>query len=93
VLLSLPLSTKEEREEMEKLAVALKSEYPTHLQLMVEILQKVAGAQGKEEPKFSLEKVLNLSYHIKWECYQSEIKFGSSNVPLKNWACGLQVQP
>jgi hypothetical protein len=41
---------------------------------MVEILQKVAGAQGKEEPKFSLEKVLNLSYHIKWECYQSEIK-------------------
>jgi tripeptidyl-peptidase-2 len=32
----------------------MQSEYPTHLQLMVEILQKVAGAQGKEEPKFSL---------------------------------------
>ncbi|KAG0562456.1 hypothetical protein M758_9G144800 [Ceratodon purpureus] len=58
VLSALPVSTKEEREEWEKLADTLKATYSTHLQLMVEILNKISGSQGKGEEKFSVAKVI-----------------------------------
>jgi hypothetical protein len=35
----------------------LQANYSTHLQLMVEILNKVSGSQGKGEEKFSVAKV------------------------------------
>ncbi|KAG0627350.1 hypothetical protein M758_2G193800 [Ceratodon purpureus] len=58
VLSALPVSTKEEREEWEKLADTLKATYSTHLQLMVEILNKISGSQGKGDEKFSVAKVI-----------------------------------
>jgi tripeptidyl-peptidase-2 len=58
VLSSLPLSTKEEREEWEKFSDSLKAEYAKHLQLMVEILNKVFASHGKGEEKFSDTKVI-----------------------------------
>ncbi|XP_024379679.1 tripeptidyl-peptidase 2 isoform X4 [Physcomitrium patens] len=58
VLSSFLLSTKEEREEWEKLAESFKADYPKHLQLMIEILNKVSGLQGKEEEKFSVVKII-----------------------------------
>ncbi|KAJ7534838.1 hypothetical protein O6H91_12G006200 [Diphasiastrum complanatum] len=44
----LPRSTEEEKKEWSEQAKALKAEYPTHLQLMVEILQKLAASQDEE---------------------------------------------
>lgn len=95
VLSGLPLSTKEEREEWEKLAASLKvnilyrllvtllfyhfcflfwswfaflvdsssaatplqAEYSKHLQLFVEILDKIFASQGTGDDKFSVSKV------------------------------------
>ncbi|KAG6541056.1 hypothetical protein Mapa_017543 [Marchantia paleacea] len=49
VLSSLPISTKEERKDWDDLVVVLQTEYPKHLQLRVDILQKLAASQEKED--------------------------------------------
>lgn len=54
---------------------SLQAAYSTHLQLMVEILNKVSGSQGKGEEKFSVAKVILGSepgiINLKW-CTGSE---------------------
>ncbi|KAL3696139.1 hypothetical protein R1sor_010215 [Riccia sorocarpa] len=49
VLSSLPISTKEERKDWDDLVSVLKTDYPKHLQLRVEILQKLAASQEKDD--------------------------------------------
>ncbi|KAL2642830.1 hypothetical protein R1flu_010417 [Riccia fluitans] len=49
VLSSSPISTKEERKDWDDLVSVFKTEYPQHLQLRVEILQKLAASQEKDD--------------------------------------------
>ncbi|CAM6096265.1 unnamed protein product [Calypogeia fissa] len=51
LLTSMPKTTKEECKEWDDLAFSLQTDYPKHLPLKVEILQKLAASQVKDDDK------------------------------------------
>lgn len=58
VLSNLPRGNQEERKEWNEVASALKTEYPKHLPLLLEILIKISASQCKEDGKAGIEEVI-----------------------------------